>query len=126
MAYLDVNPLMASLRMRPEEFDFRGDWLRHIPSRHNFKFEPSGRVQIRAECDCAFLAIHPQQERELADSFKTWHTNYWQPLVINREFASHFRPRSLWRRWLLAATAKLNAWAMGGSDRDSHLHVAAE
>ncbi len=124
MTYLDVNPLIASLRARPDDFCFHRDWLHHVPSRHSFKFEPSGRVQIRAECDCAFLAIHPQQERQLADSFKDWHAKYWQPLEINREFASHFRPRSLARRWLIAATAKLNAWAMGaGSD---HAHVAAE
>ncbi len=124
MAYLDVNPLMGSLRTRPEEFNFRGDWLTHMPSRHSFKFEPSGRVQIRAECNCAFLAIHPQQERQLADSFRDWHTNYWRPLEINREFASHFRPRSALRRWLIGATAKLNAWLMGGST--DHVHVAAE
>jgi hypothetical protein len=124
MAYLDVNPLMASLRSRPEEFRLKGDWLTHTPSRHSFKFDPSGRVQIRAECNCAFLSIHPQQERQLADSFKDWHTNYWRPLEINREFASHFRPRSALRRWLIGVTAKLNAWLMGGGS--DHMHVAAE
>ena len=124
MAYLDVNPLMASLRTRPEEFNLKGDWLTHGPSRHSFRFEPSGRVQIRAECNCAFLAIHPHQERQLADSFKDWHTNYWRPLEINREFASHFKPRSPIRRWLIAVTAKLSAWANGGDS--AHVHVAAE
>lgn len=115
MAYLDVNPLMASLRTRPEEFDFKGDWLRHIPSRHSFKFEPSGRVQIRAECNCAFLAIHPQQERQLSDSFESWRTNYWRPLEINREFASHFRARSAFRRFLIGLTSKLNRWLIGSA-----------
>ena len=124
MAYLDVNPLMASLRTRPDEFNFKGDWLTHTPSRHSFRFEPSGRVQIRAECNCAYLAIHPQQEKQLADSFRDWRTNYWQPLEINREFASHFHGRAGLRRWLIALTAKLNAWAMGGADR--HVHAAAE
>lgn len=113
MAYLDVSPLMASLRTRPEEFDFRGDWLRHVPSRHSFKFDPGGGVQIRAECNCAFLAIHPQQERKLTDAFESWHANYWRPLEINREFASHFRPRSAWRRALLAITTRLNRWLVG-------------
>jgi hypothetical protein len=113
MAYLDVSPLMASLRTRPEEFDFHGEWLRHVPSHHNFKFEPGGRVQIRAECNCAFLAIHPQQERQLGNAFENWHTNYWRPLEINREFASHFRPRSGWRRALLAVTTRLNRWLVG-------------
>jgi hypothetical protein len=123
MAYLDVNPLMASMRTRPDEFLFKGDWLTHVPSRHSFKFEPSGRVQIRAECNCAFLAIHPQQEKQLSDSFKDWHSNYWRPLEINREFASHFRSRSRVRRWAIAVTAKMNAWLMGG---DHRYHVAAE
>jgi hypothetical protein len=124
MAYLDVNPLMASLRTRPDEFRFKGAWLTHVPSRHSFRFEPSGRVQIRAECNCALLAIHPYQEKQLADGFKDWHANYWQPLEINREFASHFRPRSGVRRWLIALTAKLNSWAMGSPSDPAH--VAAE
>ncbi len=124
MAYLDVNPLMASLRSRPEEFDFKGDWLRHIPSRHSFKFEPSGRVQIRAECNCAFLAIHPQQERQLSDSFESWRTNYWRPLEINREFASHFRARSAFRRFLIGLTSKLNRWLIGSTPE--YHGVAAE
>jgi len=122
MAYLDVSPMMASLRNQPEEFDLRGDWLRHIPSRHSFRFEPSGKVHIRAECDCAFLAIHPEQERRLSDSFESWHASYWRPLEINREFASHFPPRSAWRRLLLALTARLNRWLVGG-ERDYHAGV---
>lgn len=127
MAYLDVSPLMTSLRTRPEEFDFKSQWLRHIPSRHSFKFEPTGRVQIRAECNCAFLAIHPQQERQLADSFEKWHTNYWRPLEINREFASHFRPHSALRRTLIALTARINRWLVGSSQGyHADARVAAE
>lgn len=123
MAYLDVNPLMASLRTRPEDFDFKGEWLRHIPSRHSFKFGPSGRVQIRAECNCAFLAIHPQQERQLQSSFEQWHTNYWRPLEINREFASHFNGRSRLRRALISLSSRLNRWLIGTPDYHG---VAAE
>lgn len=125
MAYLDVSPLMTSLRTRPEEFDFKGEWLRHIPSRHSFKFEPSGRVQIRAECDCAFLAIHPQQERQLSDSFQGWHSSYWRPLEINREFASHFRPHSALRRALIGLTTRLNRWLLG-HQAEYPSHLAAE
>ena len=118
MPYLDVNPMMVSLRTTPEDFDMRGGWLRHTPSRHSFKFEPTGRVQIRAECNCAFLMIRPEQERSLAESFEQWRTNYWRPLEINREFASHFRPRSRIRRALLAMTARLNGWLLGQHDED--------
>jgi hypothetical protein len=125
MAYLDVSPLMASLRTRPEEFDFKGDWLRHIPSRHSFRFEPSGRVQIRAECNCAFLAIHPQQERQLADCFHGWHADYWRPLEVNREFASHFKARSALRRVLIALTGRLNRWLLEAPAKYP-AHVAAE
>lgn len=127
MAYLDVSPLMASLRASPEEFDLRGEWLRHIPSRHHFRFEPSGRVQIRAECNCAFLAVHPQQERQLARCFESWHANYWRPLEINREFASHFRPRSVLRRALIRLTARLNRWLTGETaDYPAEAGFAAE
>ena len=30
--------------------------------------------------------------------FKTWRQNYWQPLEINREFASHFDEPNAWVR----------------------------
>jgi hypothetical protein len=30
--------------------------------------------------------------------FKTWRQNYWQPLEINREFASHFAEPNAWVR----------------------------
>jgi hypothetical protein len=126
MAYLDVSPLMVSLRTSPEEFDFKGGWLRHTPSRHNFKFQPSGRVEIRAECNCAFLAIHPEQEQALARTFHNWQESYWRPLQISREFASHFRPRSALRRALISLTAKLNRWLIGGHDADYPAGLTAE
>lgn len=124
MAYLDVSPLMASLRARPEEFDFKNEWLRHIPSSHSFKFLPSGKVDIRAECNCAYLAIKPEQERQLHEGFQSWHTHYWQPFLINKEFASHFKPRSKLRRILITMTTRLNAWLIGGNEH--HASLAAE
>ena len=127
MAYLDVSPLMVSLRNQPEEFDFRGNWLRHIPSRHSFRFDPGERVRIHAECNCAFMAIHPHQERQLTDTFESWHANYWRPLQINREFASHFRPRSTWRRVLLALMKRADRWLLGDArDHHSEARLAAE
>jgi hypothetical protein len=61
MAYLDVSPMMTSLRTAPEDFEISDGWLHHIPSRHDFRFDPNGNVQLRAQCDCAQLAIQPNR-----------------------------------------------------------------
>ena len=106
MAYLDVSPMMISLRTAPEDFEISDGWLHHIPSRHDFRFDPNGSVQLRAQCDCAHLAIQTEQERELATAYRHWEAHYWRPLQINREFASHFH-RSPLRQFLIDLTAWL-------------------
>ncbi len=115
MSYLDVTPMMVALRTTPEEFELTHGWLHHVPSRHSFRFNPDGHVQISTACECALLAIRPEQERELASSFRNWNATYWRPLLINREFASHFRPRSMVRRMLIAATVRMHAWLVRGA-----------
>lgn len=107
MTYLDVSPMMVALRTTPEEFEIEHGWLRHIPSRHDFMFDPGGKVQIRAQCNCSSLSVRPDQSQELASSYKEWQTNYWKPLLINREFASHFH-RSAFRRVLIDLVARLH------------------
>jgi hypothetical protein len=125
MAYLDVSPMMTALRTMPEEFEFRSGWLQHIPSRHSFKFDPEGRVQMRAECSCAFLAVRREQEQELFRTFQEWQSNYWRPLEINRQFASHFRPRSAFRRFLIDVTGRLHGWLLRTGHSHEHEHEAA-
>ncbi len=105
MSYLDVSPMMTALRTTPEEFEVQSGWLRHIPSQHHFAFDRDGGVQIRAQCNCAMLAIKSDQEKELHGAFQQWQASYWQPLMINREFASHFKPRSALRQMLINVTA---------------------
>jgi len=105
--YLNVNPMMVALRSAPEEFELADGWLHHIPSRHSFRFGPTDAVEIRAACNCALLMIQPEQQRELADSFRQWRAVYWRPLQINREFARHFVPRAWWRRALIGLTSRL-------------------
>jgi hypothetical protein len=100
--------MMVSLRTCPEEFELSGDWLNHIPSRHQFRFDPDGRVQIHAACNCAQLSVRAEQERELLASFSDWQTHYWRPMQINREFASHFPPRSRVRQFLIDLTAAIH------------------
>ena len=107
MAYLDVSPMMTSLRTNPEDFAIAEGWLRHIPSRHDFKFDPDGNVHLRAQCDCSHLAVRTEQGRELAGAYHHWEAHYWRPLLINREFASHFR-RSPVRQFLIDVTAWLH------------------
>lgn len=109
MNYLDVNPLMESLRTAPEDFSLKGKWLSHRSSRHGFSFDPDGRVQIRAACECAQLLVKPEQERALYDCFRQWEVNYWRPLRVNREFAAHFR-RASWRRTLIRLATRLASW----------------
>ena len=103
MAYLDLSPAISALRARPEEFEFSGDTLHHLSSRHRFRFDSAGDVQIDALCDCSLLRAPPEQGKAFHAAYREWHASYWRPLEINREFASHFEP-TLWRRaaiWLL-------------------------
>jgi len=114
MAYLDISPMMVALRTTPEEFTLSrtGTWLKHHPSRHSFRFDPGGHVEVRARCNCSYLEIRGSQEEELAQCFEEWQQRYWVPQQINKEFASHFPPRSAMRRLLLAMTGKLQDWLL--------------
>jgi hypothetical protein len=105
MAHLDVNPMISALRTMPEQFEFSGGYLTHIPSQHNFRFHSGGRVQVEAMCRCASLMISSVQEAELCSAFRDWQRDYWTPILINQEFASHFAPPSPVRRALLNLTA---------------------
>lgn len=109
MSYLDVNPMMETMRTRPEDFSLRGKWLLHRSSFHAFAFDRSGKVQIRAACECAYMQVKPEQERALYDCFRVWEASYWRPLRVNREFASHFRHRS-WRGVLIRLATGLASW----------------
>src|SRR5690242_19736754 len=101
MAYLDLTPTLTALRTMPEDFELRRGWLNHLPSRHSFRFDAKGRVQLHAQCDCAQLRIRPDQEQALTSAFAAWQADYWRPLQINREFASHLRPRSAVRQLMI-------------------------
>ena len=71
-------------------------------------------MEIHADCGCALLKASQEQTKLFHTAYCEWHTSYWRPLEINREFASHFEPR-LWRRaaiWLLRrllATPRMKA-----------------
>ena len=117
MTYLDVSPMIASLRTMPENFEIKEGWLHHIPSQHDFRFDQQGGVQIRAQCNCAFLAVSHEQGRVLSSSYQEWQTNYWMPLLINREFAAHFE-RSPLRQMLVDAVAWLHRRLMQQRHRD--------
>jgi hypothetical protein len=118
MAYLDVSPMMTSLCTAPEDFEVKEGWLHHIPSRHDFKFDSEGNVHLRAQCDCAQLAVQAEHGRELAGAYHQWEAHYWCPLMINREFASHFR-RSPLRQLLIDVTAWLHRRLM----QQPHAHA---
>jgi hypothetical protein len=106
MTYLDVSPMITSLRTMPEDFEIKEGWLHHIPSRHDFMFDQQGHVQIRAQCNCSFLSVKHEQSQQLFADYREWQTTYWRPLLINREFASHFR-RSAFRQMLIDLAAWL-------------------
>jgi hypothetical protein len=107
MAYLDLSPMMVALRTMPEEFEMRDGWLWHNPSQHSFKFDAVGRLQVYADCNCAILRVRAEQEPALWAFVQEWRTTYWRAVEINREFASHFRPRSLVRRVMIDLTQRL-------------------
>ena len=97
MSYLDVSPMIAALRDSPHDFEILFGRLSHIRSQHSFRFGPHGVVEVIATCECTLLAVSPAQGHELADAYCEWERDYWRPLLINREFASHFSTPS-WRR----------------------------
>jgi hypothetical protein len=109
MGYLDITPTIDALRARPADFEFRHHALIHKPSRHAFRFSGSGDVWVDAYCDCALLAIAPEQSIHLKAAFDAWYAEHWRVVQINREFAAHFRP-SLARRVARAVKA---AFGMG-------------
>jgi hypothetical protein len=110
MPYLNVNPMMTALRTAPEEFELVSGWLHHIRSRHSFRFSPDDQVEIRAACNCALLAVRPEQEHQLATCFREWHMSYWRPLEINRDFASHFARRPGILQFMIELTGRVQRW----------------
>jgi hypothetical protein len=112
MNYLDVNPMIAALRDTPDEFELANGWLNHIRSRHGFKFSPNDEVEIRAACDCTLLAVRSEQQRDLSTAYREWESNYWRPLQINREFASHFAARSALHQLLISLSGRLHRWLL--------------
>jgi len=119
MPYLDVNPMMTALRTAPEEFELVSGWLHHIRSRHSFRFSPDDQVEIRAACNCALLAVRPEQEHQLATCFRDWQSAYWRPLEINREFAGHFAARTGILQLMIELTGRLHRWLL----KQARVHV---
>jgi hypothetical protein len=96
--HLDVAPMILALQFQPTDFEYKHGQLRHVPSRHEFLFDRSGRVTIDALCGCAGRSISSEQGDQLFNAFKAWKEFYWHPLEIDREFASHFRAPNAWVR----------------------------
>ena len=124
MSYLDVSPMMVALRVTPEDFELNHDWLLHIPSGHGFVFDPRGRARVIAHCDCALLAINPEQQRQLFTCFNDWKENYWFPKQVNAEFASHFKSRSFFRQMLIDLTSWLHGRLVRGNQHRDYQKLA--
>jgi hypothetical protein len=99
MAYLDVAPMIVALRTQTSDFELNRGWLKHVPSRHNFKFDKHGNVTVDAHCNCSSLSVAPEQSQELWTEFQVWRDLYWRPIEINMEFASHFRAPNVVQRF---------------------------
>ena len=111
MANLDVSPMIRALQHAPSEFEVVSGWLNHVPSGHSFRFHEGDQVEVSAACNCALLVPTREGERELAKGFREWERDYWRPLQINRQFASHFY-RSGPRRLLIVLTERLHRWLL--------------
>ena len=96
--FLDVAPMISALQFQPTDFELSHGWLRHVPSSHRFKFDKKGRVTIDARCECSGQSVRHEQSDELFQAFTGWRQHYWQPLQIDREFASHFKSPNAWVR----------------------------
>ncbi len=110
MAYLELAPAITALRSRPEEFEFTDNTLHHLGSRHRFRFLSEDDVRIEAACDCSLLRASPEQSRAFYTAYCEWQSSYWRPFEINREFASHFAPPGLLRRFAIWLLRHLITW----------------
>lgn len=110
MTYLELAPAITAIRSRPEEFEFSNDTLHHLRSRHRFRFLSEDDLRIEAACDCSILRASPEQAKAFHSAYREWHASYWRPLEINREFASHFDPPPIWRRFAIWLLRRLLAW----------------
>lgn len=45
--FLDVAPMISALQFQPMDFELSRGWLRHVPSRHRFKFDACNRCALR-------------------------------------------------------------------------------
>jgi hypothetical protein len=122
MSYLDVSPMLTALRTAPDQFELVDGWLHHVSSWHNFRFGPDDQIEIRAACNCAQLAVRPEQRTVLAICFREWESAYWRPLQINREFALHFSPKTGLSRLMILLTGRLHRWLL---ERERRNVVAA-
>lgn len=111
MTHLDVSPMIRALQHAPSEFELVSGWLNHVPSGHSFRFHEGDQVEVSAACNCALLVPTSEGEKELSKGFREWEHAYWQPLQINRQFASHFY-KSGPRRVLIALTERLHRWLL--------------
>src|ERR1700730_11348223 len=110
MTYLELAPAITAIRSRPEEFEFSNDTLPHVRSRHRFHFVSEDDVQIHADCDCSLLRASREQTKVFHTAYREWYASYWRPMEINREFASHFAPPSLWRHAAIWLLKRLLSW----------------
>jgi formate-dependent nitrite reductase cytochrome c552 subunit len=92
--------MITALRTRASDFELKRGVLTHAPSDHNFRFDQHGNVTVDAHCDCALLAVAPEQREELWQAFQVWRHAYWRPVEINRQFAEHFRAPGVIQRVL--------------------------
>jgi hypothetical protein len=124
MTYLELAPAITAIRSRPEEFEFSNDTLYHARSRHRFRFVSEDDMQIHADCDCSFLRASREQTKAFHTAYREWHSSYWRPLEINREFASHFAPPSAWRRVAIWLLRRLLSWPERQPARSTGLETA--
>lgn len=90
--------MISALQFQPSDFELSQGWLKHVPSRHRFKFDRKGGVTIDARCECANQSINREQGGELFQAFTAWRQYYWQPLQIDQGFAGHFAKPNAWVR----------------------------
>jgi hypothetical protein len=95
---LNIEPMISALQYQPGDFELSRGWLRHVPSRHEFKVDRHGRVTIDARCGCASQSVNCEQGVQLYRAFTAWRDFYWRSREIDREFASHFGRPNSWVR----------------------------
>jgi len=94
----DAKSLASALRLHPDDFAMRGQYVLHLPTGLQFTFAPGGQSPTLKPSTrpIVLLRFQPQEQPDLYQAFERWRSSYWQIIEQNERAHSPFAPRG-WR-----------------------------